>query len=81
MFLIFTYLFLFNFSYLAEDNNDDNDDEDDSSYQDSEGDDISLGSQDTNIDNTEIQDLEKEEALMSTPQKAIFFQKNYKKVC
>ena len=58
---IFTYLFLFNFSYLAVNNS--------SSYQESEGEDISLGSQDTNIDELETQDLEEEEATMHTPKK------------
>ena len=58
---MYTYLFPFNFSYLAED--------EDSSYKESEGEDISLGSQDTNIDESEIQDLEEEEATMPTPKK------------
>jgi hypothetical protein len=61
LFFIYTYLFLFDFSYLAED--------EDNSYQESEGEDISLGSQDTNIDDSEIQDLEEEEATMPTPKK------------
>jgi hypothetical protein len=59
LFFIYTYLFLFDFSYLVE--------EEDSSYQESEGEDISLGSQDTNIDDSKIQDLEEEEATMPTP--------------
>jgi len=61
LFFIYTYLFLFDFSYLAED--------EDSSYQESEGEDISLGSQDTNIDNSKMQDLEEEETTMPTPKK------------
>jgi hypothetical protein len=60
LFFICTYLFLFNFSYLADD--------EDSSYHESEGEDITLGSQDTNIDDSKIQVLEEEEAT-PTPKK------------
>ena len=59
VFLSFTYLFLFNSSYLADD--------EDSSCQESEGEDISLGLQDTKIDDSEIHDLEEEVATMPTP--------------
>jgi hypothetical protein len=70
LFFIYTYLFLFDFSYLAED--------EDNSYQESEGEDISLGSQDTDIDDSEIQDLE-EEATMPTPKKPANVEKNSNK--
>ena len=70
---MYTYLVLFNLSYLA--------DREDSSYKESEGEDISLGSQDTNIDESEIQDLEEEEATMPTPKKPSTVKKNSKKVC
>jgi hypothetical protein len=72
LFLIFTYLFLFNFSYSADDK--------DSSYQESGGKRISLGSQDTNIDNSKIHDLKEEETTMPTP-KSHLLSKNYEKVC
>ena len=42
-------------------------DNEDSSYQESEEEDISLGSQDTNIGDSEIQDLEEKEEEATTP--------------